>query len=104
MLNNPEAICLIAEENSEPIGYLVASPKEFGYRLSKYIEIENMGVSPNFRSKGIGTQLINKCLEIAKGKGYQKVYVNAYYENTKSIAFYEKCGLKKIDIALEKDI
>jgi ribosomal protein S18 acetylase RimI-like enzyme len=104
VLNNQKAICLIAEEDSKPIGYLAASPKDFGYRLSKYIEIENMGVSPSFRSKGIGFQLVNKCLEIAREIGYQKVYVNAYFENTKAIAFYEKCGLKKIDISLEKGI
>src|SRR3989304_6432613 len=103
-LNNPEAICLIVEEDNKPIGYLVAAPKDFGYRLSKYIEIENMGVSPNFRSKGVGIQLVNKCLEIAKERDYQKVYVNAYFENTRAIAFYEKIGLKKIDISLEKDI
>lgn len=103
-LSNPDKICLIAEKDKKPIGYLVAAPKDFGYRLSKYIEIENMGVSPNSRSKGIGTQLVNKCLEIAKKRGYQKVYVNSYFENTKAIAFYEKCGLRKIDISLEKDI
>jgi len=104
VLNNPEAICLIAEEDDKLVGYLVATPKDINYRLSKYIEIENMGVSPNFRSKGIGAQLVNKCLELAKKNGYQKVYVNAYFENTKAIAFYERCGLKKIDISLEKDI
>ena len=104
VLNNPEAICLIAEEDDKSVGYLVAAPKDFSYRLSKYIEIENMGVSPKFRSKGIGAQLVEKCLELAKEKGYQKIYVNAYSENTKAIAFYEECGLKKIDVSLEKDI
>lgn len=104
VLNNPEAICLIAEEGGKPVGYLAATPKDFGYRLSKYIEIENMGVSPNSRSKGIGAQLVKKCLELAKKSGYQRIYVNSYFENTKAIAFYEKCGLKKIDVSLEKNI
>lgn len=104
VLNDPKAICLIAEENNKPVGYLAAIPKHFGYRLSKYIEIENMGVSPTFRSKGIGYQLVQKCLGPAKKNGYQKVYVNSYIENTKAIAFYEKCGLKKIDVSLEKNI
>lgn len=103
-LEKPEAICLIAEENEKPIGYLVATPKDFGYRLSRYIEIENMGVSPNSRSKGIGTLLFNKCVKIAKERDFQKVYVNAYFENTKAVGFYEKCGFKKIDICLEKNI
>jgi len=104
MLSNPEAICLLAEEDGKPVGYLVAAQKDFGYRLSKCIEIENMGVSPDYRSKGIGSQLVNKCIELAKENGFQKIYVNAYFENTKAIAFYEKCGLKKIDVSLEKDI
>lgn len=63
-----------------------------------------MGVSPNFRSKGVGAQLVNQCLEIAKKNGYQKVYVNSYSDNTKATAFYEKCDLKKIDVSLEKNL
>jgi len=104
VVNNQDAVCLIAEENGQPVGYIAASPKDFDYRLSKYIEIENMGVTPNFRSKGIGAQLVEKCLYLAMKKGYQRVYVNSYIENAKAVSFYEKCGLKKIDISLEKDI
>ncbi len=104
IIENPDAICLIAEKNNKPIGYIAAAPKEFDYRLSKYIEIENMGVSPNYRSKGIGSQLIKKCLDVAKKRGYQKVYLNSYFYNTKAVAFYEKSGFKKIDISLEKNI
>lgn len=104
LLNSPEAICLIAEENNTPVGYIAAAPKELSYRLSKYIEIENMGVSPSYRSKGIGSQLIEKVLELAKKKGFQKVYVNTYSDNIKAIDFYEKSGFNKTDVSLEKDI
>jgi len=104
VVNNPNAICLIAEDEGKAIGYIAAAPKEFGYRLSKYLEIENMGVSPDFRSKGIGSKLITECLKSAKEKGFQRAYVNAYFENIKAINFYENCGFKKIDISLEKDI
>lgn len=104
ILSNPEAICLIAEEGGITVGYIAAAPKEFGYRNSKYLEIENMGVIPDFRSKGVGRELVGKCVEIAKQKGYQKVYVNSYSENVRAINFYEKSGFKKIDVSLEKDI
>jgi len=104
VVNNPNAICLIAEENGKAIGYIAAAPKEFGYRLSKYLEIENMGVSPEHRSKGIGIKLMDECLSRAKNKGFQKVYVNAYFENVGAINFYEKSGFKKIDTSLEKGI
>lgn len=37
VLNNPKAICLIAEKNNKPIGYVAAAPKNMDWRLSKYI-------------------------------------------------------------------
>jgi ribosomal protein S18 acetylase RimI-like enzyme len=103
-LNNPEAICLIAEEDGILAGYIAAGSKDFDYRHSKCIEIENMGVSPSYRSKGIGSQLIEKVVEMAKKRGFQKVYVNTYSDNIKAIDFYEKSGFKKIDISLERNI
>jgi len=104
VVNNPNAICLITESEGKAIGYIAAGPKEFGYRLSKYLEIENMGVSPKHRSQGIGLKLIKECLKVAKERGFQKAYVNAYSENVGAINFYEKNGFNKIDISLEKDI
>jgi predicted N-acetyltransferase YhbS len=53
LLNNIEDYKIIAEEEGKPIGYLAASEKLIDYRNSKYLEIENMGVIPEYRSKGI---------------------------------------------------
>ncbi len=102
LVNNPDSICLIAEIDGEPVGYLAAGLKEFSYRLSKYVELENMGVSPQHRSSGIGTKLINRFYELAKERGYQRVYVNAYFLNNKAVEFYRRCGFSEIDISLEK--
>lgn len=104
ILNNTESICLVAKYKDRPVGYLVAGPKDFGYRLSKYLEIENMGVSPDYRSKGVGSMLMKKLFELAKTKGFQKAYVNTYSDNDIALAFYEKNGFKKIDISLERKI
>lgn len=104
VVKNPDAICLIAEVNSKPIGYITATPKNFGYRLSKYIEIHNMGVSPKFRSRGVGLLLMESCLKIAKKRGFKKAYVNSYFKNEKAVKFYEKNAFRKIDLSLEKNI
>jgi ribosomal protein S18 acetylase RimI-like enzyme len=103
-ITNPNDIFLIAWDEKKAIGYLAASPKDFGHRLSKYIEIDNLGVSPDYRSKGIGSQLMNEFFKVAKQRGFQKVYVNTYFDNLGSIKFYEKNGFRKIDISLEKTI
>ena len=104
ILLDKKALVLLAQENGKLIGYLAARQKNLGYRKSKCLEIENMGVSPNFRSKGIGSTIINECISWAKKQGYKKVYVNSYLKNTRAISFYKRNGFNEIDISLEKDI
>lgn len=104
LLTNPQAYCLIAEESGKPIGYIAAQPKDFSYKKSKYIEINDMGVIPGYRSGGIGSTLMQKCLTWAKNCGCKKAYVNAYFKNTPGIAFYEKNGFYKVDVSLERGI
>ena len=102
LLNNKEAYAIIAEEDGKPIGYLAASEKHIDYRKSKYLEIENMGVVPEYRSQGVGKQLIEECFKWAKEKGYQKLFVNTYFANEKAFSFYKNTGFTEIDISLEK--
>lgn len=104
LLNNPEFCCLIAEDAGKPVGYIAATPRKVSYLKGKYFEIDNMGVSPEYRSKGIGSLLIDKCLEWAKIKGYNKLHVNAYFTNKKALNFYKKNGFSEIDISLQINI
>lgn len=99
-----ESICLIAEIEGKAVGYIAAAPKEVAYRNSRYIEIENMGVTPSVRSLGIGSRLMQECLTEAKKRGFQKVYVNSYSENEAAIGFYKRNGFAVIDVSLEKTL
>ena len=101
LLNNEENICLIAESDGEKVGYLVTRPKHSNTRKSRYCEIENMGVSPVYRSQGIGSLLLIKCFEVAKANGFEKVFVTSYFGNTQAIDFYKKHNFKEIDMSLE---
>lgn len=78
LVTRNDTLCIIAEHDSKSIGYLAAGPKEINFRNSKYAEIENMGVIPEYRSKGIGQMLIDKCVEWAKTNSYQKLFVISY--------------------------
>lgn len=102
LVNDPQSLCLIVEDEGRKIGYIAAGVKEIDYRNSKYAEVQNMGVTPEYRSKGIGTMLMEKCTEWAKEKGYQKLFVSVYIANQNAIAFYKKSGFVEIDISLEK--
>jgi ribosomal protein S18 acetylase RimI-like enzyme len=104
LVNNPEAICLLAEVKGRIAGYVAAAPKEYSYRKSRYIEIENIGVTPEFRASGVGSSLIDACLQIARIRGFQKAYVTSYFQNTGAISFYKRSGFGEIDISLEKEL
>lgn len=86
------------------VGYIAASPKPFSYRKSTYLEVDNMGVIPEYRSQGIGGMLMEECKKWAKQNGYQKLFVNSYSENKKAISFYKNCGFNLIDVGLETKI
>lgn len=49
-------------------------------------------VGKEFQHKGIGTILINKCLEICKKRGLTKVELEVSVKNANAISFYERRG------------
>jgi ribosomal protein S18 acetylase RimI-like enzyme len=104
LVNDPRRFCFIVADGDKVIGYLAASPLEISYRLSRYLEIENMGILPEYKQKGIGTLLMHKLIEVAKNAGYQKLYVNSYIKNNQAVDFYKKSGFNAIDTSLEKPI
>ena len=54
-------------------------------------EIKSLAVAKNSQNKGIGKQLIDACIEEAKGLGARKVFVLTYKES-----YFKKLGFKKI--------
>jgi aminoglycoside 3-N-acetyltransferase I len=104
LLKDPKAICLVAQQDEKPVGYIAGRKKDISYRKSNYCEIENMGVLKDYHRKGIGKMLVTEFIKIAKENGFQKLFVNSYSQNTRAIAFYKSLGLQEIDISLEKKI
>lgn len=96
--------CLIALSDNVPAGYVALVIKDFGYRKSKYVEIENIGVNPEFRSKGIGHLLMQASEKWAKEQNATKLYVSAYFKNEKAIKFYKKEGFYEIGLELDKKL
>ena|SRR3989338_523887 len=103
-LDDPESCYLIAKDAGKSVGYIIAIPRKVNYLKTKYIEIDNMGVTSAYRSKGVGTLLMEKCIEWAKTKGYTNLYVNVYFANKKGVNFYKKNGFSEIDICLQRNI
>ena len=96
--------CFIAYLGKIPVGYVALAVKDFGYRKSKYIEIENIGVDPEYRSQGIGKQLLGATTNWAKEQMATKLFVSAYWKNKRAINFYKKNGFYESGLELDKKI
>jgi GNAT superfamily N-acetyltransferase len=96
--------CLIAMQSGVPAGYVALAIKDFGYRKSKYVEIENIGVNPEFRSQGIGHLLMQATEKWAREQNATKLYVSAYFKNEKAISFYKREGFYESGLELDKKL
>lgn len=96
--------CLIAEKEGVPVGYVAAVKTVVGYRKSSYVEVDNIGVSPEYRSQGIGKKLMEAAENIAREQGIDKIFLSAYVGNKRGISFYKDLGFEEISLELQKDL
>lgn len=104
LANGEYGKCFIAYDGDVPVGYVALAIKDFGYRKSKYVEIENIGVDPKYRSQGIGKQLIEASVNWTKSQNATRLYVSVYWNNKKGLGFYKKNGFYESGVELDKKI
>lgn len=56
------------------------------------IELLRLYVLPGWKSRGIGTALLDVGLKAARGKAYKTCWLKVWDENTKAIEFYTNKG------------
>lgn len=54
-----------------------------------------MGIIPEYRGRGIGSQLLSTTLDHAEKFGLEKVELNVYTSNTAAVALYKKFGFEE---------
>jgi putative acetyltransferase len=63
-------------------------------------ELVKMYLDPSIRGKGLGSLLLEECLQTARQFGYRQVYIETMPEFGKAISLYEKRGFLHLDGAL----
>lgn len=71
-------------------GYWIATK----FYCGRYLELDNVIVAPNYRSHGIGKQLIAWLEAEGQRQHCEVVMLDAYTTNTRARAFYETAGYK----------
>ena len=76
------------------IGYMTCwINRRLPWLAHKTMEIGNLYVEPEYRGKGIGTELINKAKELCKENDIKYLKVEVTADNEEAKEFYKKNGL-----------
>lgn len=81
----------------------VDKPASAYMRAQRLIHIEEFGVDPAFRRRGVGTALLSFCRSEAKRRGFDRVTLDVWAFNKTALAFYESAGFHPYRSYLETD-
>lgn len=96
------SVLLVAEANTEVIGYLAGHLNRYSYRLNNPLaEIENMFVLAEYRGRGVGTALVKEFFSQAKKLGAKNFKVEAFAQNQPALDFYQQFDFSPQTITLE---
>jgi diamine N-acetyltransferase len=89
-------IFLIAFINNEAVGYVKMREGEIRPELMNKpaIEIARIYAVNTMTGKGIGSALMQKCIEISKKKDKQLIWLGVFKKNKVAIDFYTKWGFE----------
>ena len=90
-LDNPDDVLLVAEDNKRVIGYVMSQL----HKPTGKATIENLFVDESYRKKGIGSDLIKRCLKELKERGASYFCAMVRTDNDKITNFYERCGFTR---------
>jgi putative acetyltransferase len=96
----PGAVLWVAEINKEAVGCCGVYPTE-GLPL-QYAELVKFYLSKTFRGKGIGKELMERCIQSAKELEYSFLYLESLPHFAKAVSMYEKQGFMRISHPLGK--
>jgi len=94
LLAKAQGIVLVYERAGQVSGALILSWR----RNSTIARIVSVAVRPEYRSQGIGTDLVGQAENIARTRGLKTINLEVRLDNEKAISFYEDCGYNRVDL------
>ncbi|HLY28267.1 MAG TPA: GNAT family N-acetyltransferase [Aggregatilineales bacterium] len=93
-LTDPKAVFLIAEAGKVAIGYakLHTGEAPAGVTGKNVIEIVRLYVVQDWLGQGAGAALMRACLDEARRRGHDTIWLGVWEHNPRAIAFYRRWG------------
>jgi putative acetyltransferase len=86
----------VSEENGEITGFAVNRVQD-----GSTMELAGIIIRGDLLGKGVGSLLISKCIDSARGAGFASMVVKTEASNERAISFYMKRGFVRIGNVVE---
>lgn len=85
---------LKAVQNREPVGLIswFEEPMHPALSQDRWGYISNICVAPTYRDRGIGTQLLESCIQAMKDSGISRFHLHVFCDNAPAIYLYSQIG------------
>ncbi|MBP1225035.1 GNAT family N-acetyltransferase [Flavobacterium sp. 1355] len=93
--NKPQSVYFVVENDGEIVGSAGIAPLENGDQ--KICELQKMYFLPQTRGLGIGSAMMEKCLQEAKAFGFEKCYIETMPFMHAAQKLYKKSGFEYLD-------
>lgn len=97
-------IVLVAEDDEELCGYLIAKPREYGSTSSmeySSVYVDDLYVVPEKRHNGAGRGLMEEAFAVAKQRGCYNVTLNVWEFPGSAMEFYKSLGMSPMSHMME---
>ncbi|MBO0952375.1 GNAT family N-acetyltransferase [Fibrella forsythiae] len=97
---DPAVRYVMAEANNVPVGFLNCHVQQLLHHAGPVGEIQEMYVLPDWRSQGVGQQLVETIVSIARHEGWINLEVTSNRRRERTHAFYERMGFANTHVKL----
>jgi diamine N-acetyltransferase len=97
-INHPETIFLVAEEDGKMAGYAKLNMNASNEHVNggKSLELSRIYLLQEFIGKGIGRELMQRCIDEARQRGCDSLWLGVWEHNRNAIDFYRKLGFREV--------
>jgi len=104
-LTGNKGVIFVAEQAGKILGFVsttINNPNT--WRLTKRVEVDNLYLKDAHHGKGVGKKLVEEVKKWSQKNHIQRIFLTAFFQNKKAIAFYEREGFIPYELTLEIDL
>ncbi len=90
-------IVFVAEEENMIVGCVAIKNVD-----DDWAKLKRMYILPDFQKRGIGNELLDKCIEYCRNSNFSRIILTTYLEMEGAVKFYKGKGFEIVDNPTDK--